>query len=119
MRHRVSWGLGVAFMLLTAVCGWGLPSGAPANPAILEATKYPGTLIGLQYETWFTPGNAGSWETAEALPVLGKYSSFDATVMRKHEAWFEDLSINWLLLDWSNMLWMKPEWEKHRARRTN
>ena len=115
MRHRVSWGLGVAFMLLTAVCGCGLPSGAPANPAILEATKYPGTLIGLQYETWFTPGNAGSWETAEALPVLGKYSSFDATVMRKHEAWFEDLSINWLLLDWSNMLWMKPEWEKHQG----
>ena len=23
------------------------------------------------------------------------------------------LGIDWLLVDWSNMLWMKPEWEKH------
>ena len=112
-------GFPVVFILLMAVCAWGLPpdaaSSSSVNPKILEATQYPGTLMGLQYETWFTPGNAGSWETAEAVPVLGKYSSLDANVMRKHEAWFEDLGINWLLLDWSNMLWMNPAWEKHQG----
>ncbi len=108
------------FLLLTAACAFALWTGedlpsSPGTSNILEATRYPGSLIGMQYETWFTPGNAGSWETAEAVPVLGKYSSFDAVVVRKHEEWFEDLEINWLLLDWSNMLWMKPAWEKHQG----
>jgi len=107
-------------MALTVLCisrfAWNAQAlAAPAASTILEATQYSGSLIGVQYETWFTPGNAGSWETAEAVPMLGKYSSFDVTVMRKHEAWFEDLGVNWLLLDWSNMLWTKPEWEKHQG----
>lgn len=81
----------------------------------LEATQFPGSLIGLQYETWFTPLNAGAFATAEAIPVLGKYSSYDVNVIRRHEAWFEDIGINWLLLDWSNMLWTEPAWEKHEG----
>ena len=85
---------------------------AATSSGILEATQYPGSLIGLQYESWFTPHNAGDYQTAEALPILGKYNSYDTRVIRQHEEWFEDLGINWLLLDWSNMLWMQPEWEK-------
>ena len=38
-----------------------------------------------------------------------------SSVIRKHEEWFEDLGINWLLLDWSNMLWTRPDWEKHEG----
>lgn len=70
------------------------------------------SLIGIQYENWFTPHNA-TWDTAEAIPTLGKYSSYDATVLRKHFAWFQNLGIDWLLIDWSNMLWSKPPWEAH------
>ena len=81
---------------------------------ILEATAFPGTLMGVQYESWFTPHNLGSYESAEAIPILGKYSSYDVSAIRKHEEWFEDLGVDWLLLDWSNMLWMKPAWEEHR-----
>jgi hypothetical protein len=90
------------------------PVAAPAS-GILEATEHSGSLIGLQYENFFTPHNVGGYETAEAIPILGRYSSFDAGVMRKHEEWFEDLGIDWLLLDWSNMLWAHPEWEKHEG----
>jgi len=79
---------------------------------MLEATKFHGSLMGMQNETWFTKGNA-NWDTAEAVPILGKYSSYDAGIMRKHAAWFKDLGIDWLLIDWSNMLWMKPDWEQH------
>jgi hypothetical protein len=79
---------------------------------VLEVTNFPGSLIGMQYETWFTHGNA-TWNTAEAVPILGKYSSYDAGIIRKHAAWFNELGINWLLVDWSNMLWMKPDWEQH------
>jgi hypothetical protein len=111
--------LGAILMAGSMVCrgaGDDPPTPAAATPAgILEATQYPGSLIGLQYESWFTPHNAGSYATAEAIPILGKYSSYDVSVIRKHEEWFEDLGINWLLLDWSNMLWTQPEWEKHEG----
>jgi hypothetical protein len=91
------------------------PQAAAPASGILEATRHSGSLIGLQYETFFTPHNVGSYETAEAIPILGKYSSYDVDVICKHEEWFEDLGIDWLLLDWSNMLWTHPEWEKHEG----
>jgi hypothetical protein len=95
--------------------GDGAETAARETMDILEATKVPGTLIGVQYETFFTPHNVGSWDTAEAIPILGKYSSYDVKVMRKHEEWFEYLGVDWLLLDWSNMLWTEPKWEEHTA----
>ena len=99
---------------LLIVGGDHMPAAAPAS-GILEATRHRGSLIGLQYESFFTPHNVGGYETAEAIPILGKYSSYDVGVIRKHEEWFEDLGIDWLLLDWSNMLWTHPEWEKHQG----
>lgn len=76
----------------------------------LEALKASQTLVGIQYEQWFMGPN--SWKTAEAIPMLGKYTTDEATVTR-HYAEFGELGIDWLLIDWSNMLWMKPEWEQH------
>jgi hypothetical protein len=107
--------LGIILMAGGVVClGAGDdPPAAAAAAGILEATQHSGSMIGLQYETFFTPHNGGSYETAEAIPILGKYSSYDVSVIRKHEEWFEDLGIDWLLIDWSNMLWSHPEWEKH------
>jgi hypothetical protein len=70
------------------------------------------SLIGIQYENWFTPHNA-TWDTAEAIPTLGKYSSSDPNILKKHFETFNYLGIDWLLIDWSNMLWSKPAWEAH------
>jgi hypothetical protein len=72
------------------------------------------SLIGMQYENWFTPHNA-IWDTAEGIPTLGKYSSTDPNILRKHFEWFDNLGIDWLLIDWSNMLWSKPAWEAHQG----
>ncbi len=89
----------------------------------LIAAAFPGSkgpqatqqsLIGMQYENWFTPHNA-TWDTAEAIPTLGKYSSYDPAILRKHFALFQSLGIDWLLIDWSNMLWSKPPWEAHQG----
>jgi hypothetical protein len=112
---RILAGLGIILLAGGVVCrGAGDdPPAAAAASGMLEATQHSGSLIGLQYETFFTPYNVGSYETAEAIPILGKYSSYDVNVIRQHEEWFEDLGIDWLLLDWSNMLWSHPEWEKH------
>ncbi|MCL5670302.1 MAG: hypothetical protein M1423_03255 [Acidobacteria bacterium] len=91
------------------------PETAQSNTTAAKAAagNHP-TLIGMQYETWFTPHNNRDYGTAEAIPILGKYNSYDVAVLRKHEEWFEDMGINWLLLDWSNMLWTKPAWEEHK-----
>lgn len=85
------------------------------DSGIVEATKFSGTLIGMQYETFFTPNNVGNLDTAEAIPILGKYSSYDVNVIRKHAEWFQDMGVDWLLIDWSNLLWMQPVWEEHQG----
>ena len=87
-------------------------SGSGANSRGADTAQESHSLIGMQYENWFTPHNA-TWNTAEAIPTLGKYSSYDPAILRKHFAWFQDLGIDWLLIDWSNMLWSKPAWETH------
>lgn len=100
---------------------------APKAAGHLEASTFPGTLIGLQYESYFTPLNT-TWGgqrktgvpslvqgTQEAIPILGKYSSFDVPILKKHEQQFEYMGINWLLLDWTNLLGMKPAWEEHHG----
>ena len=87
----------------------------------------PHTLIGLQYEAFFTKHNV-NWEgsqasgsvglysgTQEAVPILGKYSSYDPNIFRKHEEWFEYLGIDWLLIDWTNFLIAKPAWETQQV----
>jgi hypothetical protein len=78
----------------------------------VDAAKVSGSLIGIQYENWFTPHNA-TWDTAEAVPILGKYSSYDPNILKTHFDWFKAMGIDWLLIDWSNMLWSKPAWESH------
>jgi hypothetical protein len=76
----------------------------------LVAKQARAALIGIQYEQWFD--GPDSWKTAEAIPLLGKYKTGE-TIVSKHFDEFHQLGIDWLLIDWSNMLWMKPAWEQH------
>src|ERR1017187_5970918 len=122
--------------LLSIACILGLSGGIGRGNLVAEDTTAKRrvesgissrTLIGLQYESFFTPHNV-NWTppvgpsgsiglyngSAEAIPVLGKYSSYDVKIIRKHEEWFEYLGIDWLLLDWTNFLIAKTPWEEHR-----
>jgi hypothetical protein len=98
----------IAMLLLSGCALAQVPSGPPTG--ILDADNFAGSLIGIQYEQWFY--GPQSWKTAEAVPILGKYTTDTATVTRHYEA-FQQLGIDWLLIDWSNMLWAKPAWEQH------
>jgi hypothetical protein len=69
----------------------------------------PRHLVGIEYEPWFTPLNA-TWDTAEAIPIEGRYDSFQEAVIRQHCLWFDKMGINYLLIDWSNNLWGKERW---------
>ena len=87
---------------------------------ILETDRVSRSLIGMQYENFFVkelPKGASSpvvnWETAESIPILGKYDSLNVDVIKKHTEWFNYLGVDWLLIDWTNMLWSDPPWEAH------
>ncbi len=71
----------------------------------------PNHLIGMEYEPWFTPLNA-TWDTAEAVPIEGRYDSFQKAVIRQHCLWFDQIGIDYLLVDWSNNLWGKEHWRE-------
>ncbi len=100
----------IAGLSIAALIGF---AALPARSHGQNVSATSRTLIGMQYETYFTPhgdqpgmANPGAWTNAEAIPLLGKYSSFDVKILKQHEAWFEYLGIDWLLLDWSNQLQM-------------
>ena len=103
-----------ALLLLPWHPAWAQTSTNPGDRSFpgsrLEATQASGSLIGIQYEQWFY--GPDSWKTAEAIPLLGRYTIDEATVSKHYEA-FHQLGIDWLLIDWSNMLWAKPAWELH------
>ena len=109
-----AWAFGF-FIICGIVClaaSGGVPRSQSGNADSGNTATASHSLIGIQYENWFTPHNA-TWDTAEAIPTLGKYSSYNPAILKKHFAWFGDLGIDWLLIDWSNMLWSKPAWEAH------
>ena len=79
----------------------------PVTGAALKRRKQ--TLFGIGYETWFIPGlGGGGWDGAEAMPVLGHYSSLDPKVIRQHAQWIYDAGFDFILIDWSNNF--GPNW---------
>ena len=74
-------------------------------------------LIGMQWEPWFTPHSV-YWQTAEAVPIMGFYQSYDADVTRQHLIWMVESGVDFLFADWSNHIWTVDDWNK-RAPQTN
>ncbi len=68
-------------------------------------------LVGIEYEPWFTPLNV-TWNTAESIPLMGKYSSLNPAVLRQQALWFDKMGINYIIIDWSINLWGKNEWHQ-------
>jgi hypothetical protein len=78
--------------------------GAPATPpTIAEASTTP---VFAYYYIWFTEG---SWDRAKRdLPLLGRYSSDDADVMRQHIRWAKSAGIDGFLVSWKDT----PDWTR-------
>ncbi len=92
--------------------------GAKSNAVTIEVTRrtFPasepsGTLVCMQWEPWFTPHNA-YWQTAQAVPVMGFYSSYNRDAIRQHVLWFVDLGVDFIMPDWSNHIWDKQHWNE-------
>lgn len=74
----------------------------PAAPA-------EGSLFCVQWEPWFIHGPIA---TAEAVPVVGFYESYNEDVIRQHVLWFMDIGVNFIMPDWSNHIWGKKHWNE-------
>jgi len=69
-------------------------------------------LYCIQYENWFEDS---SWKTAEAVPLIGFYDSYNEDVIRQHILWFVDMGVNSIMLDWSNHIWGDTHWNQRGA----
>lgn len=92
--------------------------GTRSNVAAVRVGRWVSTpraksdrLVCVQWEPWFTPQNA-YWQTAQAVPVMGLYDSFDRDVLRQHILWFAALGIDFIMPDWSNHIWGKQHWDE-------
>lgn len=96
------------------------PASRPARVEVewrrLAAIKNdPEHLVGMQWEPWFTPRNA-SWNTAQAVPLLGFYWSWNPDVTRQHMIWLAESGADFLVVDWTNHLWGKAHWDERHGR---
>ena len=87
-------GGGVAATLVVVL---GLGSAADAPPAL--AASRPDRLFAYYY-IWF---NASSWNRAKTdYPLLGRYSSDEPEVMRKHVQWAKRAGIDGFIVSWKS-----------------
>ena len=77
----------------------------------MPAPASNGHLFCVQWESWFIPG-PDLFSSAEAIPVVGIYDSYNEDVIRQHVLWFMDLGVNFIMPDWSNHLWAKKHWNE-------
>lgn len=70
-----------------------------------------GSFFGMQWEPWFCWG-IRSWRTAQSVPLVGFYESFNADVTRQHILWCMDLGVDFIFPDWSNHIWGCQHWDE-------
>jgi hypothetical protein len=75
----------------------------------MPALPADGSLFCVQWEPWFIDGPIKS---AEAVPVMGFYESYNEDVIRQHVLWFIDLGAQVIMPDWSNHIWGKKHWNE-------
>jgi len=92
--------------LVALMAGIGLPSvAAAATPTAAKALP-----VLAYYYIWFTPN---SWNRAKVdFPLLGRYSSEDATVMQRHVRWAQASGIDGFLVSWKS----KPALDRRLAK---
>ena len=76
-----------------------------------RATSNKSTVV-MYWEPWFTADNIGDWTVNEAIPIVGRYDSFNQDVMKQHVLWFNDAGIDAIGVDWTNNIWNCQSWDQ-------
>jgi hypothetical protein len=80
-------------------------------------TQQRNVRIGLQWEPLLAslgapPGGGGAgFAVAEAVPLIGRYSSYDMNALKQHAIWLAESGVEWVNIDWTNNLWGCAGWE--------
>src|SRR5688572_17338550 len=92
------------------------PTTAPiSSPVITETPAPTSTPIGTvpvlaYYYIWF---DTASWDRAKTdYPLLGRYSSDDAGVMRQHVQWAKNAGIHGFIVSWKSTEKLNPRLEQ-------
>jgi hypothetical protein len=72
--------------------------------------KDPEHLVGAQWCPLYTPAWF-NWDTAQAVPLVGFYRTWNPDVIRQHVIWLAESGVDFLVVDWVNQLWDKQRWE--------
>jgi hypothetical protein len=108
-----------------ATMGHPVPAGALVSNAVVfdVSPRVPqrphsgsgDVLLTMYFEAWFTPVNF-HWQAwwqgpsgaglAEAIPYIGRYSSFDTQCLRTQAAQFIQAGVDALVVDWTNNCWL-------------
>lgn len=87
---------------------------APRAPVRAHTPAAGEALMTAYVETWFTPLNIGNWAggpgVAEAIPMIGRYSSTDVGAIRAHAAQLIQAGVDAVVIDWTNNAWGIPTW---------
>ena len=99
MTRRL-FGLLAACSISAAFCGLPTaPAAAAPVPRSQSAASEPVPVLAYYY-IWF---DSTSWDRAKRdLPIAGKYSSNDATVMRKHIRWAKRAGVTGFIVSWKH-----------------
>lgn len=86
------------------------------KPRKISPTVDPEHLIGTPWYPWFTRYNAhinGGHGGSEGVPLLGSYASATPDVIRQQMLWLDEISVNFVQVDWSNNLTSAMHWKDH------
>lgn len=89
---------GASFLILwLVIAALSLPACAPASNLTAGKVSDPVPVLAYYY-IWF---DTQSWDRAKTdYPLLGRYSSDDAKVMRQHIRWAKDAGIDGFIVSW-------------------
>jgi hypothetical protein len=87
-------------LILAALCALALGVAASPAPAKTPKPTSADTPVFAYYYIWFNPT---SWQRAKTdYPALGRYSSDERDVMRKHIRWAKQSGINGFIVSWKS-----------------
>ncbi len=78
----------------------------------IESRRDPDYLIGMQWGSYFYPGGFW-WQTAQAVPLVGFYESYNRDIIRQHALWLMDMGIDFIYADWPIHIPPDADGEQH------
>eukprot|EP01083_Nonionella_stella_P037178 101371_1 len=81
------------------------------NSARNKQQEADDSFVIMYWEPWHNAHN-GDWTLEEAIPLVGRYDSFNHDAMKQHVLWFNDAGVDAIGIDWTNNIWNCDSWDQ-------